>query len=127
MNQFPYFKLPVSDGISAFNIHFVGIFSERKDAIPILLLHGWPGSFLEFLPLLSIVKKRHSPNTLPYHFIVPSLPGYAFSSPPPLDRDFQIQDVAKVVNQLMVELGFGVQKGGYVVQGGILGVRLLGL
>ena len=109
------------NGDDALDIHFIGFFSERQDAIPIVLLHGWPGSFLEFLPILSIAKGQYTPSTLPYHFIVPSLPGYAFSSHPPLNKDFRIEDIARFVNQLMLDLGFG---SGYVVQGGDIGSKV---
>jgi microsomal epoxide hydrolase len=76
---------------------------------------------MEFFPILTILSKRYTPTTLPYHFIVPSLPGYAFSSPPPTNRDIQIQDVASIMNSLMVELGFG---NGYVCQGGDIGSKV---
>lgn len=102
-------------------IHFVGLFSKKADAIPIVLLHGWPGSFLEFLPLLSLLKDKYSPEELPYHLVVPSLPGFTLSSGPPLDRDFTGQDTARVINQVMVNLGF---EGGYVAQGGDIGSRI---
>lgn len=71
--------------------------------------------------MLTILSKRYCPQTLPYHFIVPSLPGYAFSASPPVDRDFQLQDVASIMNSLMVELGFGK---GYVCQGGDIGSKI---
>ncbi|KAJ6584890.1 putative epoxide hydrolase [Mycena capillaripes] len=118
INTFPQYKLPVTDtdGIS-FDIHFVALFSEKPDAVPIIMLHGWPGSFLEFLPILKILSTRYTPATLPYHIIVPSLPGYAFSSPPPLDRNFDLTDVARLLNTFMVQLGFDA----YVVQGGDIG------
>lgn len=51
---------------------------------------------------------------------MPSLPGYAFSSKPPLDRDFQIQDIAGLMNSMMKGLGFGR----YVVQGGDIGSKV---
>jgi microsomal epoxide hydrolase len=85
------------------------------------MLHGWPGSFLEFLPIMQILMKKYTPSTLPYHIIVPSLPGYAFSSPPSHDRDFQLQDVARILNNLMIQLGFGT---GYVAQGGDIGSKV---
>ena len=76
------------------------------------------GSFLEFLSVLTVLSSGHTPATLPYHLIVPSLPGYAFSSSPPLDKNFRIEDVARLFDQLLVGLGFGQ---GYVVQGGDIG------
>lgn len=39
INSFPHFTTDVN----AVNIHFVGIFPQKKDAVPILLIHGWPG------------------------------------------------------------------------------------
>jgi microsomal epoxide hydrolase len=79
------------------------------------------GSFLEFLPILQKFREEYTPETLPYHLIVPSLPGFAFSSGPPLDRDFGTGDVARVVDQLMKGLGFG---SGYIAQGGDIGSRI---
>ncbi|KAJ5639380.1 uncharacterized protein N7484_007242 [Penicillium longicatenatum] len=117
INTFPQWTTEI-EGLT---IHFVGLFSERRDAIPILLCHGWPGSFLEFLPILELFRKDYTPSTLPYHLIVPSLPGYAFSSGPPLDRNFGTMDVARVLDQLMRNIGF---ESGYVAQGGDIGSRI---
>lgn len=99
----------------------MALFSQKPDAIPLLCLHGWPGNFLEFYSILEILTQRYTPETLPYHIIVPSLPGYAFSSPPPLTRDFQLQNIASIMNTLMIELGFG---NGYAVQGGDIGSKV---
>lgn len=82
----------------------------------------YTGSVLEFIPLLKLMKKQYSPKDLPFHMIVPSLPGYGFSSGPPLDRDFTMIDAAEILNRLMVELGFG--ENGYVAHGGDIGSRL---
>ncbi|KAF9776543.1 hypothetical protein IL306_005252 [Fusarium sp. DS 682] len=121
INSFHHWTVPIKDSKGDFDIHFTGLFSAKPDAVPVVMLHGWPGSFLEFLKILSILKSRYTPETLPYHVIVPSLPGYAFSSKPPLDKDFGAQDVARIVNSLMVQLGFG---GGYVAQGGDIGSKV---
>ncbi|KAL4901390.1 hypothetical protein BDW74DRAFT_160379 [Aspergillus multicolor] len=117
VNSFPQYTTEI-EGLT---IHFAALFSEKADAIPIVLLHGWPGSYFEFLPLLQLFKDEYSPSTLPYHLIVPSLPGYAFSSGPPLDRNFTVADATRVVDQLMQGLGFA---GGYVAQGGDIGSRV---
>ncbi|XHG09608.1 hypothetical protein AWENTII_012655 [Aspergillus wentii] len=117
LNSFPQFTTTVEN----IKVHFTGLFSEKENAVPILLLHGWPGSILEFLPLLQLFKDEFTPETLPYHFIVPSLPGYFLSSGPPVDKDFTTQDIARVVDQLMKDLGF---ERGYVTQGGDIGSRV---
>ncbi|KAI9683450.1 MAG: hypothetical protein M1822_005990 [Bathelium mastoideum] len=121
INSFPNFKLQLEHAGTQFDVHFVAIFSELETAVPALMLHGWPGSFLEFLEILSLLTNKYTPATLPYHIVVPSLPGYAFSSPPSLDRDFRIEDVAQILDSLMIKLGFG---NGYVVQGGDVGSKV---
>jgi pimeloyl-ACP methyl ester carboxylesterase len=103
------------------DIHFMALFSKKKDAVPLIMLHGWPGaslfpldklrpkrvpgSFIEFIPILEILSKKYTPETLPYHIVVPSLPGYGFSSGPQ-STEFKMVDVAKIFNNLMLGLGF---------------------
>lgn len=138
INSFPNFKIAVADKDGdRSDVHFAALFSEKKDAIPLVLLHGWPGeyrffftgsimltlslpsgSFLEFLPILSLLKEKYTPHELPYHVIVPSLPGYTLSAGPPLDKDFCTEDTAHVINNLMIDIGFG---DGYIAQGGDVG------
>lgn len=81
-------------------------------------LKSLTGSFLEFLPIIDRLRESYKASELPYHVVVPSLPGWTFSSPPPLDKDFYIQDIARIINKLAVGLGFD---DGYVVQGGDIG------
>lgn len=122
INSFPNFKVAIEDDDGhQYSIHFVGLFSKKADAIPLLLLHGWPGSFLEFLPILDHLRTAYTPETLPYHVIAPSMPGYTFSSPPPLHKDFRIEDIARVFDKLARGLGFGK---GYIVQGGDIGSKV---
>ncbi|KAL1999567.1 hypothetical protein VTN02DRAFT_4343 [Thermoascus thermophilus] len=122
MNTFPQFKaLIIDDDGKEYSIHFAALFSKKADAVPVMLLHGWPGSFLEFLPVMDRLRNSHTPESLPYHVVVPSLPGYGFSSQPPLDCDFRLEDVARILNRLMVSLGLGT---GYVAQGGDIGSKI---
>ena len=97
----------------------MGLFSQRADAVPILFLHGWPGSFLEFMGLFSEAARRYSADQLPFHMIAPSLIGYTLSSGPPQTQDWSIYETARVMQRLMERLGFGEE--GYVAQGGDLG------
>lgn len=103
-----------------YNIHFVALFSENPNAQNIIFNHGWPGSFIEFLPILSLLISKYTPATLPYNVLIPSLPGYTFSSSPPLNRDFDLEDVAELIDKLAVGLGMK----GYVTQGGDIGSRV---
>ncbi|TAQ88112.1 hypothetical protein B7494_g3562 [Chlorociboria aeruginascens] len=119
INSFPNFTTNIiDDDQKEYTIHFVALFSENPKAVPLMLFHGWPGSFLEFLPILSVLQKKYTPETLPYHVIAPSNIGYAFSSKPPLDKDFTVRDVARLFHKLAESLSFG---SGYVVQGGDIG------
>lgn len=86
-------------------MHFIHEKSGAADAIPLLLIHGWPGSFLEFIPLVDDLTKTamtKSGKRVSFDVIVPSLPGFAFSSSPPID--WTIQDTTRVFNTLMTHV-----------------------
>ncbi|KIW01463.1 uncharacterized protein PV09_07220 [Verruconis gallopava] len=118
INTFNNYTVEIEDGGFQFRIHFVALFSKKADAVPLLAMHGWPGSFLEFLAALDEFRNKYTEDTLPVHVVVPSLPGYGYSNGPPLDRDFGLENAAKLMDQLMVGLGF---EDGYIAQGGDLG------
>ncbi|KAI4953675.1 hypothetical protein J4E91_002523 [Alternaria rosae] len=113
INSFPNYKMQIED----VDMHFVALFSEKKDAIPIIFMHGWPGSFLEFLPMLALIKEKYSAKDLPYHIVVPSLPGYTLSTVQSIEKDWTMADSARVMHQLMLNLGFNK----YLAQGGDVG------
>jgi pimeloyl-ACP methyl ester carboxylesterase len=100
----------------------VALFSQKPDAIPIVLIHGWPGSILEFLGILALLCQKYTPSTLPYHVIIPSLPGFGFSSKPALDKNSGAKDTALIINELMTTL-FPAERG-YITQGGDIGARV---
>ena len=113
INSFPNYRMQ----INGVDLHFVALFSSNKDAVPIQFLHGSPGSFIEFLTMLSLIRNQYpSAKDLPYHIIVPSLPGYPLS-PRPVDKEWSIEDSSAVLNQLMLNLGFPK----YIAQGGDVG------
>lgn len=118
INGFPNYTADIEEEGFQFKIHFVGLFSKKADAIPLLIMHGWPGTFLEFLSALDVFRSKYSENDLPFHLIVPSLPGYGYSNGPPLDKNFTVEGIANVMDKLMVGLGFG---DGYITQGGDIG------
>jgi microsomal epoxide hydrolase len=113
INSFNNFKMQ----IESIDMHFIGLFSEKRDAIPIVFIHGWPGSFIEFLPMLEVVKNQFQGKELPYHFIVPSLPGYTLSTGLPTDKNWTMHDSARIIHTLMKNLGFNK----YLAQGGDVG------
>jgi pimeloyl-ACP methyl ester carboxylesterase len=102
LNELPQFLTDI-DGQQ---IHFLHVRAERDDATPLLLTHGWPGSFVEFLELIERLRGD-------FHLVVPSLPGFAFSSPV-TDAGWDIPRTARTWVDLMDRLGyarFGVQGG----------------
>lgn len=122
LNSFPNYTVDIED----IHVHFLALFSKKADAVPLLLLHGWPGSVVEFLSVCEIWREKYNEDNLPYHVIVPSLPGYGYSSGPPLDRDYKVEDMARINDALMKGLGF---ESGYISQGGDIGsfiTRVLG-
>ncbi|KAJ7184615.1 Alpha/Beta hydrolase protein [Mycena filopes] len=85
-------------------VHFVHERSEDPNAIPLILLHGWPGSFQEFIPVIKPLTEPSSVNgtKVSYHVVVPSLPGFVFSSPPPVNAT--VHDTARIFNTLMTTI-----------------------
>ncbi|KAK5418788.1 hypothetical protein LTR06_002538 [Exophiala xenobiotica] len=119
-NSFPNYIAHIKDDDGEeFRIHFAALFSKRDNAIPLLYMHGWPGSHFEFLDILTLYREKYSsPEDLPYHIIAVSLPGWTLSSGPPLTKDFGMEDIGRIMNKLILGLGFG---SGYVLQGGDIG------
>ncbi len=115
VNAFPQFVATV-DGA---DIHFLHVRSPEPGAMPLLLTHGWPGSFLEFLDVLGPLSDPRSHGGDPadaFHVVVPSLPGFGYSGP--LTRHgWSVERVAGVWAALMASLGYDR----YVPQGGDLG------
>ncbi|KAM0224271.1 hypothetical protein ACHAQD_002662 [Fusarium lateritium] len=120
LNSIPQFNVTVTDDDSkAYNINFFALFSKNTSAVPILFLHGWPGSVVEYLPILQRLQSEYDAESLPYHIIVPHHIGFPLSDAPPLDKEFSHFDNARLMSKMMHVLGFN--KTGYVTQGGDLG------
>ncbi|KAH8746071.1 epoxide hydrolase N terminus-domain-containing protein [Diaporthe sp. PMI_573] len=63
INSFPNFKSKVENAdLGTVNIHFAALFSNKKEAVPIIFIHGWPGSFLEFYPMLDLLVNKYTPD-----------------------------------------------------------------
>ncbi len=69
LNQFPQFTVEI-DGLT---IHFLHIKSKNPNATPLLLLHGWPDCFYRYYKVIPLL-------TDDYDVVVPSIPGFGFSS-----------------------------------------------
>ncbi|KAK7927646.1 alpha/beta-hydrolase [Apiospora marii] len=88
--------------IEGLAIHFLHQRSEDSNAIPLILSHGWPGSFAEFIPVIDPLTNGSKESSVSFHVVVPSLPGFAFSSAPP--ANWTLDDTARVFNTLMTEV-----------------------
>src|SRR5580693_9657623 len=81
LNALPQFTTEI-DGV---DIHFLHVRSPHEDALPLIMTHGWPGSVIEMLdsvgPLTDPTKYGGTAADA-FHLVLPSLPGYGFSSEP---------------------------------------------
>ena len=112
LNQFPNYKTKVDD----LDIHFIIKKSSSPKAIPLILIHGWPGSIVEFLEIIDPLcepEKYGNNNEVCFDIIVPSIPGFAFSGKP--ENPIGPRRIASIFNKLMTEK-LGYKK--YVAQGG---------
>ncbi|KAJ4352418.1 uncharacterized protein N0V89_007766 [Didymosphaeria variabile] len=122
LNTFPHYKASITDDDGrTYTIHFCALFSRSPTAVPLARLSGWPCTFVESLPLLTLLQQKYSPEKLPYHVILPSQVGWAFSSPPPLDKDWSYADSARILHKLMTAT-LGFEK--YAVSGGDIGAGI---
>ncbi|MGV9638519.1 epoxide hydrolase family protein [Nocardia rhamnosiphila] len=80
LNTFDQFRAEV-DGV---HLHFVHQRARNGDGIPLILTHGWPGSFVEYLPVVAMLTdpQAHGITGPAFDVIVPSLPGYGYSERP---------------------------------------------
>jgi len=115
LNALPQFTTEI-DGVE---IHFIHVRSKHENALPLIMTHGWPGSVVE---LLDIVGPLTDPTAHggsaedAFHLVLPSLPGYGFSSEP-TDLGWNAGRVAQAWAELMRRLGYTR----YVAQGGDVG------
>jgi pimeloyl-ACP methyl ester carboxylesterase len=112
LNEYPHYIA----GIDGFRIHYLHFRSTHRNAVPLVITHGWPGSFLELLKVAPVLAESDSG---PFHVVVPSLPGYAFSERPssPGMNTFR---TAELWIKLMRELGYER----FVAQGGDIGANV---
>lgn len=74
LNELPHFRASL-DGVQ---LHFVHLRSADDGALPLLLTHGWPSTFCEFVKVAPLLVGSSAGETA-FHLVIPSLPGYGFS------------------------------------------------
>jgi pimeloyl-ACP methyl ester carboxylesterase len=122
LNQFEQFTTTI-DGL---RIHFLHRRSARSDALPLLITHGWPGSFVEFTKVIGPLTDpaAHGGRAEDaFHVVIPSIPGFAFSDAP-REPGYDPARIAAIESKLMARLGYtryGAQGGDW---GSIISTQL---
>jgi pimeloyl-ACP methyl ester carboxylesterase len=118
LNALPQFTTEI-DGVE---VHFIHVRSKHDDALPLIMTHGWPGSVIELLetvdPLTDPTAHGGTAEDA-FHLVLPSLPGYGFSSEPG-ELGWNVGRVAQAWAELMQRLGYAR----YVAQGGDVGAAV---
>ena len=100
LNRLPNYTTTVDGQL----IHFIHVRSAREDALPLLLVHGWPGSVIEFLGVIDLLVNP-ADGLEAFHLVIPSLPGYGFSGPT-TEPGWNIARTAEAFAELMQRLGY---------------------
>ena len=115
LNAVPQFVTTI-DGV---DVHFIHVRSRHENALPLIMTHGWPGSVIELLetvgPLTDPTAHGGTAEDA-FHLVLPSLPGYGFSSEPK-ELGWDSARIAQAWAKLMARLGYTR----YVAQGGDVG------
>jgi len=112
LNQLEQFTTTI-DGLT---MHFVHRRSKNPNALPLLITHGWPGSFVEFAKIIGPLTdpEAHGGSAADaFHVVMPSIPGFAFSQAPK-EAGYDPARIALLEAKLMARLGYtryGVQGG----------------
>jgi pimeloyl-ACP methyl ester carboxylesterase len=112
VNAFPQYRTRI-DGLG---IHFIHVRSPQPNALPIILTHGWPGSFVEFMEIIGALSdptRSGGRAEDAFHVVVPSLPGFGFSDKP-TETGWDVNRIARAWATLMQRLGYDR----WVAQGG---------
>lgn len=121
LNQFPQFITEI-DGQ---NIHFLHVRSQEPTAQPLLILHGYPSSFVEFMKIIDpLVNPRAygGDGADAFHVVIPSLPGYGFSIPL-REAGWDLSRTSHAMAELMQRLGYSR----YLALGSDIGAGVIGM
>jgi pimeloyl-ACP methyl ester carboxylesterase len=112
LNALPQFVTEI-DGL---DIHFIHVRSQRDDALPLVVNHGWPGSVVEQLKIIDRLTDPTAHGASAddaFHVVIPSMPGYGFSGKP-TGTGWGPERMGRAWDVLMKRLGYSR----YVAQGG---------
>jgi len=121
LNSLPQFITNI-DGL---DIHFIHVRSKEKNALPLIINHGWPGSIIEQLKIIDPLTNPTAYGGRPedaFDVVIPSMPGYGFSEKP-TGTGWGVEHMAQAWAELMRRLGYTR----YVAQGGDWGAFVVDL
>ena len=110
------------DQVDGLDVHYIHERGKGPDPLPLLLIHGWPGSiveFLDFIPLLTDPAAHGGDERDSFDVVAPSMPGYGFSEKPSVPG-MGVNGMADVFAKLMSQIGYE----SYVAQGGDWGASI---
>lgn len=97
INAWPSFLARINDA----DIHFIHARSGQPEAIPLLLIHGWPGAPTEFLPLIDTLTSTREGHS--FDLVIPTIPGFGIPGPV---VGWDVGRAAKAFTELMAALGY---------------------
>jgi pimeloyl-ACP methyl ester carboxylesterase len=100
LNSFQHFKTTIDES----GLHFIHHQGQGKTSIPILLIHGYPDSFVRFLTIIPLLTQADEQG-FSFDVVVPSIPGYGFSDRP-TEPGMKPEKIASLFADLMDELGY---------------------
>jgi pimeloyl-ACP methyl ester carboxylesterase len=118
INSYPNFMTNI-DGV---DVHFIHVKSKHKDALPVIVTHGWPGSIIEQLKIIEPLTDPTAHGARQedaFDVVIPSMPGYGFSGAP-TELGWDAPRIARAWDVLMKRLGYDR----YVAQGGDWGALI---
>ncbi|XP_068210084.1 epoxide hydrolase 1-like [Palaemon carinicauda] len=123
LNQYPHFKTQ----IEGLDIHFLRVAPQLPEnqevkVFPLLMVHGWPGSFVEFYNILPLLTTLQDRSNVVFEVICPSIPGFGFSQSS-IKQGLAQMETAQIFLKLMKRLGF--EK--FYIQGGDWGSLVVNL
>jgi pimeloyl-ACP methyl ester carboxylesterase len=104
LNAYPQFITEI-DGL---DIHFVHVRSKHEDALPLIVCHGWPGSFIEQMKIVDLLTDptAHGGSAADaFHVVIPNMPGFGFSGKP-TERGWDPIRIGRAWVALMKRLGY---------------------
>ncbi|MCS3794695.1 epoxide hydrolase family protein [Niastella sp. OAS944] len=121
LNKYPQYMA----NISGQPVHFLHIRSEDPNAIPLMLIHGYPSSFVEFINIIDLLANPSANgirSKVSFHLIVPSIPGFGYSTPAN-DQNWDLIKIAGLFGELMTVLGYDK----FAVHGTDMGAGITGM